>query len=192
MAERRRENYYRYQQQQQQQPLITTTGTTQSQTVKVNPSPSTSQVIVIATLVPLGATLLILAGLTLTATVIGLAVTTPLFVICSPVLLAAALVIGLSVAGFLTSGAFGVTSLSSFAWLASYLRRSRLTEQLRQQYAKPRLEDTVGQDTVVNEAQMTEEARDREGKAQEMVQEAQSDARKAGKAQKETRTSITS
>lgn len=192
MAERRRENYYRYQQQ-QQQPLITTTGTTQSQTVKVNPSPSTSQVIVIATLVPLGATLLILAGLTLTATVIGLAVTTPLFVICSPVLLAAALVIGLSVAGFLTSGAFGVTSLSSFAWLASYLRRSRLTEQLRQQYAKPRLEDTVGQDTVVNEAQMTEEARDRvEGKAQEMVQEAQSDARKAGKAQKETRTSITS
>lgn len=192
MAERRRENYYRYQQQ-QQQPLITTTGTTQSQTVKVNPSPSTSQVIVIATLVPLGATLLILAGLTLTATVIGLAVTTPLFVICSPVLLAAALVIGLSVAGFLTSGAFGVTSLSSFAWLASYLRRSRLTEQLRQQYAKPRLEDTVGQDTVVNEAQMTEEARDRvEGKAQEMVQEAQSDARKAGKAQKETRTSTTS
>lgn len=192
MAERRRENYYRYQQQ-QQQPLITTTGTTQSQTVKVNPSPSTSQVIVIATLVPLGATLLILAGLTLTATVIGLAVTTPLFVICSPVLLAAALVIGLSVAGFLTSGAFGVTSLSSFAWLASYLRRSRLTEQLRRQYAKPRLEDTVGQDTVVNEAQMTEEARDRvEGKAQEMVQEAQSDARKAGKAQKETRTSTTS
>lgn len=40
---------------------------------------------------------------------------------------------------------------------------------------------------------MTEEARDRvEGKAQEMVQEAQSDARKAGKAQKETRTSTTS
>lgn len=40
---------------------------------------------------------------------------------------------------------------------------------------------------------MTEEARDRvEGKAQEMVQEAQSYAREAGKAQKETRTSITS
>ncbi|RDX64258.1 hypothetical protein CR513_57204, partial [Mucuna pruriens] len=34
------------------------------------------------------------------------------------------LFVTLSIAGFITSGAFGISSLSSFAWLATYLRRS--------------------------------------------------------------------
>ena len=126
-------------------------------------TPSSSQVLVLATLLPFGASLLVLAGLTLAATVIGLAVVAPLFVIFSPVLLPAALVIGLAVAGFLTSGAFGVTSLSSFAWLASYIRRSRLQERLL--HAKDRAQEilaTVAQrakeagESVMNEAQETQ------------------------------------
>ncbi|KAJ6970571.1 hypothetical protein NC653_034995 [Populus alba x Populus x berolinensis] len=73
-------------------------------------------------LLPVGGTLLFLAGLTLVGTLTGLAVATPLFVIFSPVLVPAALVIGLGVLGFLTSGAFGLTALSSLSWMASYIR----------------------------------------------------------------------
>ncbi|TKY55243.1 Oleosin 5 [Spatholobus suberectus] len=152
---------------------------TQSQTAKGNPS--TSNVLVLAALVPFGASLLVLAGLTLTATVIGLAVVTPLFVIFSPVLLPAALVIGLAIAGFLTSGAFGITSLSSFGWLATYLRRSRSPEQ-------PQREKSPARDIADHVAQKTEEAGDKGVReAQETGQEAQKEtAPKAQEAQKET------
>ncbi|MBA0683427.1 hypothetical protein Goari_025087, partial [Gossypium aridum] len=75
--------------------------------------PSTTQVLTVLTLLPIGGTLLALAGLTLTGTVIGLCVATPLFVIFSPVLLPAAIAVFMAVAGFLSSGAFGLTGLSS-------------------------------------------------------------------------------
>ncbi|KAF9667908.1 hypothetical protein SADUNF_Sadunf15G0072000 [Salix dunnii] len=84
--------------------------------------PSTSQVLAAVTLLPAGGTLLFLAGLNLVGTLIGLAVATPLFVFFSPVLVPSALVIGLGVLGFLTSGAFGVTAFSSFSWMANYIR----------------------------------------------------------------------
>ncbi|MED6211966.1 hypothetical protein PIB30_078609 [Stylosanthes scabra] len=133
---------------------------------------SSSQILVLATLLPFGASLLFLAGVTLLATLIGVALATPLFVIFSPVLIPAALVIAFSVAGFLTSGAFGVTSVSSFAWMASYLRRSRLQESLL--HAKDRAQQIMSNmaqrakeagDTVINKAQDT---------AQDMTQEAHS------------------
>lgn len=149
-------------------------------------SPSSSQVLAIATIVPFGASLLILAGFTLTATVIGLAVTTPLFVIFSPILIPAALVIALAVAGFLTSGAFGVTSLSSFAWMANYLRCSQLPEQL--QHAKARAQETLGNLAQRNE-RTKEVSESGISKAQETVQEDQTKAREAGKAQQENQTS---
>ncbi|XP_020211579.1 oleosin 16.4 kDa [Cajanus cajan] len=85
---------------------------------------SSSNVVLVSALVPLGATLLTLGSLTLTTTIVGLALVTPLFVIFSPVLVPALLLIAVpvAVAGFLTSGALGITSLSSFAWLATFLR----------------------------------------------------------------------
>ncbi|KAI9215470.1 hypothetical protein POPTR_015G081901v4 [Populus trichocarpa] len=107
---------------------------------------STSQVLAVVTLLPVGGTLLFLAGLTLVGTLIGLAVATPLFVIFSPALVPAALVIGLGVLGFLTSGAFGVTALSSLSWMASYIRsliRGPLPQKLDQ--AKRRTRETAGQ-----------------------------------------------
>ncbi|KAE9602645.1 hypothetical protein Lal_00049657 [Lupinus albus] len=141
-----------------------------------NKSPSTSQVLAIATLIPFGASLLILAFLTLTATVIGLAVATPLLVFFSPVLVPAALVIGLAVAGFLTPGAFGVTSLSSFAWMASYLRRSRLPEQLHETFGDLALRTKEVAESGIN-------------KAQDIAPEAQSTAREAKTIQEENKTS---
>ncbi|XP_059655201.1 oleosin H2-like [Cornus florida] len=87
--------------------------------------PSTSQVIAVVTLLPVGGVLLFLAGLTLAGSLIGLALTTPLFLIFSPVLVPAAITIGLAVLGFLSSGAFGVTALSSFSWIVNYFRQAK-------------------------------------------------------------------
>ncbi|XP_048133386.1 disease resistance protein RPV1-like [Rhodamnia argentea] len=87
--------------------------------------PSTAQVLKVVTLVLLSGVLLLLAGLTLAGTLIGLAVTAPLFVLFTPVLIPAALTIGLAVTGFLTSVAFGVMALFFFTWMVNYLRRTR-------------------------------------------------------------------
>lgn len=106
--------------------------------------PSTSQVLAVVTLFPLGGFLLLLAGLTLTGTLIGLTVATPLFVIFSPVLVPAALTIALAVTGFLTSGAFGITAISSFSWIVNYLRRVKDSWPEQAEHAKRRVQDTAG------------------------------------------------
>ncbi|KAK9117239.1 hypothetical protein Sjap_016186 [Stephania japonica] len=84
--------------------------------------PSTSQVLAVVTMVPVGGVLLTLSGLTFAGSLIGLALTTPLFVIFSPVIVPAAIAIALAVTGFLVSGAFGITALSSMTYIVNYLR----------------------------------------------------------------------
>ena len=107
---------------------------------------STQQVLALVTLLPLGGFLLLLAGLTFAGTLLGLAVSTPVFLIFSPVLVPAALAVALAVAGFLTSGAFGVTGLSSLSWLAGYVRRMnfRVSPEHAAELAKRRVQDTAG------------------------------------------------
>ncbi|KAK8552437.1 hypothetical protein V6N13_120837 [Hibiscus sabdariffa] len=87
--------------------------------------PSTSKVLTVATILPIGATLLFLSGFSFFASLIGLAIAAPIFLIFSPVLVPAALLIASSVAGFLTSGAFGITALSSVSWIVNFLRGRR-------------------------------------------------------------------
>ncbi|RWV83807.1 hypothetical protein BHE74_00031660 [Ensete ventricosum] len=84
--------------------------------------PSASQAPAVATLLPLGGGLLAFAGLTLLGSVIGLALLTPLLLLFSPVLVPATLLLVLTVAGFLTSGAFGLTGLSSVGYLLKQAR----------------------------------------------------------------------
>ncbi|CAL9152650.1 unnamed protein product [Musa hybrid cultivar] len=84
--------------------------------------PSASQALAVATLLPLGGGLLALAGLTLLGSVIGLALLTPLLLLFSPVLVPAALLVALTVAGVLTSGALGLTGLSSIWYLLKQAR----------------------------------------------------------------------
>jgi Oleosin len=84
--------------------------------------PSASQALTVATLFPLGGFLLILSGLALTASVIGLVLATPVFLLFSPVLVPAALLMGLAVTGFLTSGVLGLGGLSSLTCLANIAR----------------------------------------------------------------------
>ncbi|KAI7741358.1 hypothetical protein M8C21_014700 [Ambrosia artemisiifolia] len=105
--------------------------------------PSKSKVLAVMALLPVGGALLGLAGITLAGTMIGLAVATPLFVIFSPILVPAVLTIGLAVAGFLTSGTFGLTGLSSLSYLVNSLRQITGTVPEQVDSAKRRLQDLV-------------------------------------------------
>ncbi|KAL9439136.1 hypothetical protein AB3S75_024741 [Citrus x aurantiifolia] len=145
MAESRQTQHY----QQQQQPSDAIKGMLPERT------PSKSQLLAVVTLLPVGGTLLLLSGLTLAGTLTCLALATPLFIICSPVLVPAALVTGLAIAGFLTSGAFGITALSSFSWMASFLRRMRAPGQAEQ--AKRRVLDMAGGQKFRETALMTQQ-----------------------------------
>ncbi|XVE84017.1 hypothetical protein DITRI_Ditri16bG0135000 [Diplodiscus trichospermus] len=108
--------------------------------------PSKSQVLAVLTPLPVGGTLLALAGLTLTGTVIGLALATPLFIIFSPVLVPTSIAVSMAVAGFLSSGAFGLTGLSSLYYLFNWFRGVTGTEQLDLDHAKRPMQDMVAYD----------------------------------------------
>lgn len=106
--------------------------------------PSASQVLAVAAGLPVGGTLFALAGIALLGTLTGVAITTPLFILFSPVLVPATIVIGLAVAGFLTSGACGLTALSSFSWVMNYIRQTQGTVPEQLQTAKNTMADMAG------------------------------------------------
>ncbi|CAL0323237.1 unnamed protein product [Lupinus luteus] len=120
------------------------TANTATNTLFPEKGPTTSQVLAILAGLPVSGILFALAGLTLAGTLIGLTITTPLFILFSPVLVPATIVIGLSVAGFLTSGACGVTALSSFSWVTEYIRRTQGTVPEQLESAKHGLADVAG------------------------------------------------
>ncbi|KAG6739482.1 hypothetical protein POTOM_057080 [Populus tomentosa] len=68
----------------------------------------------------IGAALLVLSGLTLTGTVIALIVATPILVLCSPVLVPAAMVVLLVSSGFFFSGGCGLAAVMVLLWTYNY------------------------------------------------------------------------
>ncbi|KAI3759416.1 hypothetical protein L6452_07218 [Arctium lappa] len=149
MAEHHQPQSYGYQ---QRHPMDTTTNKSQYYYQQNNDQPSTSKLLAVLTLFPVGGVCFLLAGLTLTATLIGIAIATPVFVIFSPVLVPAALTFALAIAGFITSGAFGVTALSSLTYIFNYFRKTQMgggggggvSLQDSMDYAKRRAQDTAG------------------------------------------------
>lgn len=105
--------------------------------------PSTGQVLAVVTLLPVTGTLLALAGITLAGTMVALALATPVFIIFSPVLIPAAIVIAGAVTAFLTSGAFGLTGLSSLSWVLNSFRQATGQEPL--EYAKHKMQEATVQ-----------------------------------------------
>ncbi|KAJ8526733.1 hypothetical protein K7X08_029210 [Anisodus acutangulus] len=75
------------------------------------------QVAKTTTAVTVGGSLMVLSGLTLAATVIGLVMVTPLLVIFSPVLVPAAITIFMILGGLLAAGGFGATATFVFYWM---------------------------------------------------------------------------
>lgn len=112
--------------------------------------PSAQQVMALLAGLPVGGTLLALAGITLVGTFIALALATPVFLIFSPVLVPTAIVIGGAVLAIMTSGAFGLTGLSSLSWVMNLFRQSTPSVHDQMEMAKRRMQDMadfVGQKT---------------------------------------------
>ncbi|KAL3599266.1 hypothetical protein D5086_007184 [Populus alba] len=74
--------------------------------------PRSHQVVKATTAVTTGGFLLVVSSLTFTATVILLAIATPLLIIFSPVIVPAMIAVHLLLMGFLASGGFGVTGIT--------------------------------------------------------------------------------
>lgn len=106
--------------------------------------PSATKIVAVVTLVPIGGTLIGLSGLTLAATLFGLAISTPVFLLFSPVIVPAALTIMLAITAFLTSGVFGLTALSSLSWVYRYIRRATGSVPEQMDMAKRRMQDMAG------------------------------------------------
>ncbi|KAF9666366.1 hypothetical protein SADUNF_Sadunf16G0222000 [Salix dunnii] len=106
--------------------------------------PSASKVLASLTMLPVGGGFLALAGITLVGTLIGLAVTTPLFILFSPVLVPASLVIGLAVTSFLASGTFGLTGIWSLSWVGRYIQEATLAMPESLDQAKRGMQDMAG------------------------------------------------
>ncbi|KAG6471763.1 oleosin 18 kDa-like [Zingiber officinale] len=106
--------------------------------------PTASQVVTVAAMFPLGGLLLTLSGLALAGSVVGLVVLAPLFLLFSPVLVPAALVLALAVTGFLASGALGCTGVSSLAYTMRQARAALQQGPKQVDYAKRRVAETAG------------------------------------------------
>lgn len=72
------------------------------------------------TAVTVGGSMVVLSGLTLAATIIGLVLATPLLVIFSPVLVPAAIAVFFLLVGFLTAGVLGSTGTFVLTWMYRY------------------------------------------------------------------------
>ncbi|KAL0344556.1 UNVERIFIED_CONTAM: Oleosin [Sesamum radiatum] len=87
-------------------------------------APNSTQLVGLATLVISGGILLLLTGLTLTATVLGLIFFAPLILISSPIWVPVGTLIFITIAGSLSFLGFGVAVVASVSWLYRYFRGS--------------------------------------------------------------------
>ncbi|KAG5048518.1 hypothetical protein JHK85_009621 [Glycine max] len=115
-------------------------GTTYETNTSINNPPS-RQTVKFITAATIGITLLLLSGLTLTGTVIGLIIATPLLVIFSPILVPAAFVLFLVASGFLFSGGCGVAAIAALSWIYNYVSGNQPAGYDTLDYAKGYLAD---------------------------------------------------
>nr|GEU90107.1 oleosin 1 [Tanacetum cinerariifolium] len=80
-----------------------------------------SKVIIKATKIIIGSSLILLSGLTFVGTVFGLILITPLFVIFSPVLVSAVIAVFVLATGFFISEVVGFADVAVLAWLYMYV-----------------------------------------------------------------------
>ncbi|KAL5558619.1 hypothetical protein UlMin_034830 [Ulmus minor] len=104
---------------------------------------TTRQTVKFLTAATIGTVLLVLSGLTLTGTVIGLVLATPLIVIFSPILVPAAIILFLVAAGFVSSGGFGVVAITALTWLYNYVTGQHPLGADKLDYARMRIADTA-------------------------------------------------
>ncbi|XP_057952726.1 oleosin G [Malania oleifera] len=107
--------------------------------------PDPNQLVGFLTLLVSGGILLLLAGLTVTATVLGLIIVTPVVVVSSPIWVPVGALVFVFVAGFLSVAGFGALVLLGSSWLYKYFKGLRPPGSDRVDYARSRIADTASQ-----------------------------------------------
>ncbi|KAI3447668.1 hypothetical protein Pfo_004333 [Paulownia fortunei] len=129
----------------QQYPATRPTATVSSFVQKLRDhAPNSTQLVGLATLVISGGILLLLSGLTLTATVLGLIFFAPLILISSPIWFPVGVIIFIVISGFLSFLGFGVASVAAVSWLYRYFWGFHPPGSDRVDYARTRIADTAG------------------------------------------------
>ncbi|XP_044467146.1 oleosin G-like [Mangifera indica] len=106
-------------------------------------APNSAQLIGFLTLFISGSILLLLTGLTVAATVLGLILFAPLLIISSPIWVPIGTFLFLTVAGFLSICGFGVAIVAGLSWMYRYFRGLHPPGSDRVDYARSRIYDTA-------------------------------------------------
>lgn len=106
-------------------------------------APNSTQLLGLLTLLIIGSVLLLLAGITVTGTVVGLIVFAPLIIVSSPIWVPAGTVLFVIVAGFLSVCGFGVVAVALMSWMYRYFRGLNPPGSDRIDYARNRIYDTA-------------------------------------------------
>ncbi|KAJ4974438.1 hypothetical protein NE237_007612 [Protea cynaroides] len=106
-------------------------------------APNSTQLMAFLTLVISGGILLLLTGLTLTASVMGMIFFTPMILLSSPIWVPVGTMMLIVVGGFLSMCGFGVAAFGGILWIYKYLRGRHPPGSDRLDYARRRLADTA-------------------------------------------------
>ncbi|XP_058082614.1 oleosin G-like [Magnolia sinica] len=127
-------------------------------------TPNSTQVVGFLTLIISGGILLLLTGLTLTATVLALIFFTPLIILSSPIWVPAGTVLFIAIAGFLWMCTMAFVALAGVSWTYKYVRGWHPPGSDRVDYARSRIADTA--------SHMKDYAREYSGYLQSKVKDA--------------------
>ncbi|KAJ1440994.1 Oleosin [Sesbania bispinosa] len=123
----------------------TTAATSASRLRKLQEHVSNSrQLFGVLTLVITGAILLLLTGLTVIVTVVGLILLAPLIILFSPIWVPACIILLVFTGGFLFTCGFGLVVLAVLTWIFRYFRGLNPTGLDRVEYARNRVKDYGG------------------------------------------------
>ncbi|KAK4256023.1 hypothetical protein QN277_008944 [Acacia crassicarpa] len=106
-------------------------------------APNSIQLIGLLTLLITGSVLLLLTGLTVAGTVLGLIFFAPLIIISSPIWVPVGTVLFMVAAGFLSICGFGVVFVAVLSWMYRYFRGMNPPGSDRIDYARNRIYDTA-------------------------------------------------
>ncbi|XP_050377974.1 oleosin G-like [Argentina anserina] len=105
--------------------------------------PNSTQLIGLLTLLVSGGILLLLTGITITATVLGLIFFTPILIVSSPVWVPLVTVLFLTAAGFVSMCGFGAAVVGGLSWMYRYFKGMHPPGSDRVDYARSRIYDTA-------------------------------------------------
>ncbi|KAL6175354.1 hypothetical protein ACLB2K_051995 [Fragaria x ananassa] len=105
--------------------------------------PNSTQLIGLLTLLVSGGILLLLTGITITVTVLGLIFFTPILIVSSPIWVPLGTVLFLATAGFVSMCGFGAAAVGGLSWMYRYFKGMQPPGSDRVDYARSRIYDTA-------------------------------------------------